>query len=135
MKGYIFGEKWEPELSSLNTCFVNASLVRFGVEYRRYYKEEMRGGVAFLDPDDLGEVESDQCPEARPSSDPAVIVIGRDELERALAVAKTPREKMILIRTAQGFTQNGIANYLGISEKTVSSTLQRLRKRMGGRCS
>jgi DNA-directed RNA polymerase specialized sigma24 family protein len=130
MVNYVFGESWDPMKSSLRTCFVNACLCQFGVEYRQYCKEERHSKGEEPEFEDQFESDFRQHYAPRPSPDPQVQAVDRTEIERLLSVDMSPKDKIMFIRTAQGFSQKEIADELGMSERAVSSKMRRNRKRI-----
>ena len=130
MVDYVFGDEWDPRRASLHTCFVNACLCQFAREYRRYVSEERRSRGEEPDFEDQFEPDIRQHYAPRPPPDPQVQVIDRTEIERLLSIDMSPHDKIMFVRTAQGFSQAEIADELGLTKRAVSSRMRRNRKRI-----
>lgn len=130
-KGYIFGEEWDESRASLHTCFVNACLLRFAAEYRRYCAEERPTRGEEPESEDQFEPDARQYYAPRPPPDPQAQVVNSAEIQRLLSIRDmSPQDKIMFIRSAQGWTHAEIGVELGLTESAVSARMHRNRKRI-----
>lgn len=132
MVKYVFGDAWDPQRASLLTCFVNACMLQFATEYRRYCGEERPTKGEEPQTEDDFEPDPRQHYAPRPPPDTHEQVVNRIEVERLLSMDMSPRDKIMFIRTAQGFSQREIAQELGMTEKAVSTRMRRNRRKFNG---
>ncbi|WP_190134247.1 RNA polymerase sigma factor [Streptomyces longispororuber] len=113
--------------ASLETYVVGALLLHFPRVFSswrkaRRHRQELRRHLAA----DAGTAPT---PAGTGTADPALTVVARDVLERALRTAD-PDVRVILVLVAAGHPRRAVAEQLGISERAVEGRLHRFRKQI-----
>jgi hypothetical protein len=130
MRRQVLEGGWDPtQGATLKTYFVTASLYGFAGEYRIYCREEVDGHHLEYCVDDVVLLaDREQKYGSGLPEDPESMAVDRDTLRRLLRPDTDPDLLTILVRTSQHFTQQEIANELGIGEEAVSSRIRRFRR-------
>ena len=119
---------WSPTGgASLNTMFITQCILQFPNVYRHWLVENKRPPAVH---DGLEELE---FMVAGPDSDPAGLVVIREEIAHALEhYVKDPRVTDALILKAWGYAMREIAEMLGVTKKALDGVLQRHWRKLRG---
>ncbi|MFC5062156.1 sigma factor-like helix-turn-helix DNA-binding protein [Actinomycetospora atypica] len=132
MNQEIYGCGWSPTKgASVQTWFVGACLDQFANEYRRFRAQRRTRDELIGDNLDLLEKDGGARGWSRAvaAEDPALTVLDRMELEHILD-QMYPLEREIVLLVGQGWSRQEVSRELGISNRKVRSTLERLRDRL-----
>ncbi|MFF4237808.1 RNA polymerase sigma factor [Actinomadura geliboluensis] len=119
-QGLVRGRGWERAGgASVRTYFARGLLLQFANIWRRRLRNE---AVEETDLDDLAEV-------AALEPGPAEVCADRTEIRRGLAELE-PRTRAVVVLTDEGYTQEEIADVLGVTVRAVEGLLRRHRHRI-----
>jgi hypothetical protein len=128
-EGVLMTQKWDYRKgASLRTYFVGQCLIRFANIYRQWWEGEERNRLQWAEDDVLDAL----LPKG---DDPAGRTVDRIVADAALQGVRDPRVRRAMVLTGADWTQQQIAQTLGVTEKAVERMLSnergRLRRRAG----
>jgi hypothetical protein len=117
MRDQVMGSRWKASKgASLRTFFITACMFAFAEEYRKFYSSEVTTNDI-----PIGQLGDFTDRPGYGSTDPATTVTNRDLIGRLLPPSMDADLREMFLLTAEGYTQQEIAERFGLTAENVST--------------